>query len=73
MDRAVEAFQEKMAGTAVSLDYLAEALDRFSKTHSTYVQDYEKVHQLRMLDLQAQKSIDEATDPKIKRELLEIQ
>ena len=73
MDRAVEEFNNNLAGTAVSLDYLADALQRFTDTHSTNVAEYEKVHQLRMLDLQAQKAIDEATDPRIQRELLDIQ
>ena len=73
MDRAVEEFQNTLTGTATSLDYLAAALQRFTDTHSTQVAEYEKVHQLRMLDLQAQKAIDEATDPRIQRELLDIQ
>lgn len=73
MERAADEFQESMAGTATSLDYLAEALDRYERTHSTIVPEYEKVHQLRMMDLEAEKSINEATDPKIKRDLLKIQ
>ena len=73
MDRAAEVFNERISGTAISIDYLADSLQRFTDTHSTYVAEYEKVHQLRLMDLQAEKSINEATNPKIRRELLEIQ
>lgn len=73
MERAKEAFEQAMAGAASSLELLLDGLDRYDKTHSTMVADYEKVYQLRNLELQAQESIDKANDPKIKRELLSIQ
>jgi len=73
MERAKEAFEQAMAGAASSLELLLDGLDRYDKTHSTMVADYEKVYQLRNLELQAQESIDKANDPRIKRELLSIQ
>ena len=62
-----------MAKGAYSIDLLAESMDRYIKTHSTLVPEYEKIHQLRLMDLEAEKAINQATDPKIKRELLAIQ
>ena len=73
MERAADAFQETMAKGAYSIDLLAESMDRYIKTHSTLVPEYEKIHQLRLMDLEAEKAINQATDPKIKRELLAIQ
>ena len=73
LTRAAEAFNDSMSNIRGTLDILQSSIELRQKVMDTYVADYEKVHQLRQLDLEAQKSIDKATDPKIQRELLAIQ
>jgi len=54
-----------MSNIRGTLEVLQGAMDLRQKVMDTYVADYEKVHQLRQLDLEAQESIDKANDPKI--------
>ena len=73
LERAGEVFSETMSRTAGDFDFLNQSMDMQKKINEQTVASYEKAYQLRQMQLEAEKSIEKATDPKIKRELLAIE
>ena len=73
MQGIIRDFNSAVSGASGTIDALQHAFERFNQANSTYVEDYEKVYRLQKLNLGLQQDIDKASNPKAKRELLQLQ
>ena len=73
MQGIIRDFNSAVSGASGTIDALQHAFERYNQANSTYVEDYEKVYRLQKLNLGLQQDIDKASNPKAKRELLQLQ
>lgn len=73
MQHMAEDFSKTMAGVAGNLEGVQQRMDLRKMVADVYVPEYEKMYQLTKLTREAQKSIDNASNVKVKQELLRVQ
>lgn len=73
LEAILDDFDTQVAGAAGSLDALLEKMDQMEMVSERYVPDYERVYQLTKLTRDLNKSIDETSNIKAKRQLMELQ
>lgn len=73
LDAILDDFSTKAAGTAGSLEALMENMDQQKMVSERYVPEYERIYQLSKLTRDLNKSIDETSNVKAKRELAKLQ
>lgn len=71
--RSTENFANAMAGNAGTADGLSATLERRAMVDDNYLQDYERIYEMNKLAREIGKSIDETSNIKAKRELLELE
>lgn len=73
IQRSVEDFTSAMAGKAGSGEGLSAQLELHAMVDDNYLEDYEKIYELNKLTREIGKSIDDTSNIKAKRELLELE
>lgn len=73
MQNSIEDFSTTIGGLAGSIDALKEKWDQAKTLEEEYVPEYEKVYQLTKLTRDINKSIDETSNVKAKRQLASLQ
>lgn len=73
LEAILDDFNKQAAGTAGSLEALLENMDQQKMVADRYVPEYERIYELTKLTRDVNKSIDETSNVKAKRELAKLQ
>lgn len=73
VEATMDEFSDKVAGKFASLTELQEAFERKQSENDRYLEDYEKIYEFSKLNRDIEKSIDNSSNVKAKKELAQLQ